>query len=152
MKAILVGLISLACWDAGAQAVCAKAYISLRKGPAAKEGVTWKVARYMPFLKLESKNGWSKVQDLEGEVHWARGSDLTSQIRCVVVKTNVAALRQEPSASAQAAEIKTLDRFTPLKRLESNGEWIQVEVENGLKAWIHESNVWKPVMVNSITF
>lgn len=152
MKFVIACLVGLASGEAMAQAVCAKAYISLRKGPAGKEAVSWKVARYMPFLKLESKNGWSKLQDLEGTVHWARSSDITSQIRCVVVKSNVASLRKEPSPSAPQADIKTLDRFTPLKRLESSGEWIQVEVENGLRAWIHESNVWKPVMVDSISF
>lgn len=138
---------------AAAQAVCARGYISLRKGPSTNQPVSWKVARHMPFVKLESKSGWSKVQDLEGEVHWAKSDDLTSKNRCVVVKTNVASLRKEPSSNAPPPpEMKTLDRFTPLKRLENDGEWIQVEVENGLTAWIHESNVWKPVVINSFSF
>jgi SH3-like domain-containing protein len=150
---LLLLLVILKCPFGSAQAVCAKNYISLRAGPGTRHPVSWKVARNMPFLKLESKNGWNKVQDLEGEVHWARSGDLTTKTRCVVVKANVASLRMKPSMTAsQPPELKTLDRYTPLKRLESDGEWIQVEAENGSKAWIHESNVWKPVIVNSFSF
>ncbi len=152
MKRWLVGLILLWAIESRAQAVCAKGYISLRKGPSTQYAVSWKVARHMPFLKLESRSGWSKVQDLDGELHWARSADLSTKARCVVVKGNVAALRQKPSPNSALAEIKQLDRYTPMLRLEQAGEWMQVELENGLKAWIHESNVWKPVMVQAINF
>lgn len=132
--------------------VCAKSYITLRKGPGAKNAVSWKVAKYMPFMRTERKSGWSKVQDLEGEEHWAKSSDLSTAIRCVVVKTNVATLRKEPSASSPPIELKTVDRYTPFKRLEVDREWVQVEDETGRQAWVHESNVWKPVNVQSISF
>lgn len=144
--------LALATEISGAQPACAKGYISLRKGPGTQHPVTWKVARYMPFLRVERKGSWSKIQDLEGDVHWVKNSDLNTVDRCVVVKTNVAILRQEPSSQAAAAELKTVDRYTPFKRLESDREWIQVQDETGRKAWIHETNVWKPVMVNAISF
>jgi len=110
------------------------------------------VARFMPFLKVDSKGQWIKVQDLEGEVHWARRQDLTSQFSCVVVKTAVARLRKEPSASSPPAELATLDRYTPLKKLESRAEWIEVQDQTGSKAWIHETQVWKPVKIQSFDF
>lgn len=131
---------------------CAKSLIELRKGPGPKFPVSWKVARFMPFLKVDSKGQWIKVQDLEGEVHWARRQDLTSQFSCVVVKTAVARLRQEPSTSSPSAELATLDRYTPLKRLASRAEWMEVQDQVGRKAWIHESQVWRPVKIQSFDF
>ena len=44
----------------------------------------------MPLMILDKKSGWAKVQDLDGEVHWAKQSDLNTKDRCVVVKVNVA--------------------------------------------------------------
>lgn len=131
---------------------CAKTAITLRKGPGAQFPVSWRVARFMPFLKLESKNGWIKVKDFEGETHWALARDLSSSLPCVVVKSQVASLRKEPSASSPPAELKTLDRYTPLKKLQAEGEWLKVEDESGRQAWIHESNIWKPAKVQSVTF
>lgn len=137
---------------AAAEAMCAKNATSLRKGPGTQHAVTWRVAKNMPFLKLERKSGWYKVQDLEGEVHWARTQDLTSSFRCVVVKTNIASLHREPSPASPAQDLKTLDRYTPLKRVGDRRDWLQVENEAGQVAWIHESQVWKPVIVNSFSF
>ncbi|MGE4130348.1 MAG: SH3 domain-containing protein [Bdellovibrionales bacterium] len=152
MKWGVLVFITLAYQMVSAQPVCAKGYIELRKGPGTKFPVSWKVAKYMPFLLSDKKSGWGKVQDLEGEVHWAKLSDLNRKDRCVVVKVNVATLRQEPSNRSALAELKTLDRYTPLKRLESDREWIQVQDESGRTAWIHENYVWKPVIVNSFSF
>lgn len=151
---ILIALLGMISGPAvhAAEPVCAKAAITLRRGPSSKEAVSWKVAKNMPFLKLETKKGWAKLQDLEGEIHFARASDLSSKTRCVVVKTNVAALHKDPAQNAPATDLKTLDRYTPLKRVNDQREWIQVEDEAGRLAWIHESQVWKPIKVNAFSF
>lgn len=131
---------------------CAKTATELRKGPGKQFPPSWKVAKYMPFLKTEIKGDWVKVQDLDGEIHWARKKDLTSSVSCVVVKNQVAMLRKEPSTSAPTADLRTLDRYTPLKKVETQSEWIHVEDETGRQAWIHESQVWKPVKIQSFDF
>lgn len=133
-----------------AQPVCAKGYISLRKKPGGP--ISWKVATHMPFVRLENKNGWSRVKDLDGEEHWAQTKDLTKDINCVVVKAQVATLRESPSGNAPPAELKTVDRFTPLKKIEASGEWLHVEDENGRQSWIHEANVWKPAVIQTMSF
>lgn len=133
--------------------VCAKDYTVLRKSPGARAPVSWRVSKYMPFMRSsERKSGYVKVEDLEGETHWAKSSDLTNRFRCVVVKTNVAVLRKEPSKEAPPMDLKTVDRYTPLKRIGNDREWMQVEDETGRQAWIHESQIWKPVNVQSISF
>lgn len=135
-----------------AEPVCAKSPLTLRKGPGSKEAISWKVPKNMPFLRLETKKGWAKLQDLDGEIHYARAADLSSKTRCVVVKTSVAALHKDPTVSAAATDLKSLDRYTPLKRINDMREWIQVEDEAGRLAWIHESQVWKPMKVNAFSF
>lgn len=142
-------------WNFAAYAgepICAKGYITLRKGPSADQPVSWKVAKYMPFLKVDYKGSWSKVEDLDGETHWAKTADLSKQLRCVVVKTNIATLREKPGTTSPVADMRTADRYSPFKRLESERDWINIEDENGKRSWIHESQVWKPVMVQSISF
>lgn len=132
--------------------VCAKNYITLRKGPGEKNAVSWKVAKFMPFMRNERKSGWAKVQDLEGEEHWAKNSELSTAYRCVVVKSTTAILRKEPNSGSPPIELKTADRYTPFKRLSVEREWVQIEDETGRQAWVHESNIWKPVNVQSISF
>lgn len=132
--------------------VCAKDNATLRKGPGTNHPVSWKVARYMPFLKTDRKGQWSKVEDLEDEEHWIKTSDLTNKFRCIVVKTNIATLRKEPSSTAQAVDLKSVDKYTPFKRLASDRDWVQIEDETGRQAWVHESQIWKPVTVQAITF
>lgn len=136
-----------------ADSVCATRITTLRKGPGSQNPASWKVSRYMPFVRLQKKSGWTKVQDLEGEVHWVKSSDITSQIRCVAVKASVAVLHKEPNSTSPGASLKTLDRFTPLKRMDDEKlPWLHVEDEAGHVSWIHESQVWKPVTVNNISF
>jgi SH3-like domain-containing protein len=146
-------LLFLLSWQVfAADPVCTKTAATLRKGPGNQHAVSWRVPRFMPFMRFERKSGWVRVEDLDGESHWAKSSDLTTQFRCVVVKANIATLRKEPSSSSPPQDLKTLDKYTPLKRLGSDREWMQVEDETGRTAWIHESLVWKPVNVQSISF
>lgn len=138
---------------ASAQAVCARSsLVTLYDEPTGKGRVTWKVAKYMPFVRTEKKGAWIKVVDLDGAFHWGKARDFRTDIRCVVVKSSAAKLRVEPKPDAALAVIKSADRFTPFKRIKEDEVWIQVEDEAGNKAWISETNVWKPTSVTPITF
>ncbi len=152
LKGLICGALLCLFSSARAESVCAKGYITLRKGPSADQPVSWRAAKYMPFVKSDYKGSWSKLEDLDGEVHWAKTSELTSKFRCIVVKTNVATLRQQPNPASPLAELRSVDRYTPFKRLENDRDWLQIEDESGRKAWIHESQVWKPVTIQSISF
>jgi SH3-like domain-containing protein len=136
----------------GGEPTCAKNATTLHKGPGRHFPVTWKVSRYMPFMRYESKSGWARVEDLEGESHWAESKDLTRSIHCVVVKSQVANFHKEPKTSSKAADLKTLDRYTPLKKISVDAEWIHAEDEAGHQGWINEASVWKPVRVANFSF
>ena len=135
-----------------AEPVCAKKPVTLRKSAGDGAPVSWKVPRYMPFLRIGQKSGWSKLQDFEGEVHWARAGDVTTALRCVVVKANVANLHKDPSPGSPASDLKSVDRYTPLLRVADQGDWMQVKDEAGHLSWIQTAQVWKPVVINAISF
>ncbi len=85
----------------------------------------------MPFVRLESKSGWSRLKDMDGEEHWLWSKDLSTAVSCIVVKSQVAALRVEAFRQFTTRGAAHFDRYTPLKKLDILGEWIKVEDENG---------------------
>ena len=117
-----------------------------------KHPASWHVSKYMPFMRTAAKSGWVKVEDLDGQSHWARATDVTTNQRCVVVKTNIATFRESPSAKAAPLDLSTVDRYTPFLRLGADRDWVQVKDQDGRKGWIHESQLWRPVKVNEISF
>lgn len=154
MRRFFIGLLFIAPGLAGAQqAVCARSsFVTLHEEPSTKSKVTWKVAKYMPFLRQEQKGDWVRVTDLEGNLHWGLSRDFRADIRCVVVKVKAAKLRAEPRSNAELAPLSTLDLYTPLKRVDDKDKWLLVEDELGNKAWINEVNVWKPTSVVAVRF
>jgi SH3-like domain-containing protein len=135
------------------QAICTQSKNAiLRTGPGEQFEKSWSVSRFMPFMKLDQKNNWLKLSDIDGEIHWGKAADFSTQLRCVVIKSNYADTHQGPGNSFPPVEFKTLDRFTPLKRIDAEGPWIKVESDNGIQFWVHESKLWRAVKVQSVKF
>lgn len=153
MKLVFAVLLALFSSTAFAQAVCTRVpSTTLRKGPGPKFEKSWTVTKYMPFLQVDSKDGWLKLVDMDGEVHWGRGQDFTRHLRCVAVRSNTTETRQGPGPGFPYGDFKTIDRYTPLKRLNSQGGWLEVENDLGMKAWVQESRIWHPVKVEAVHF
>ena len=124
----------------------------LRTGPGTEHAVSWVVGKYMPFMKVGSKNGWAQVQDVDGEKHWVLASMLTASFPCVVVKAKFANLRKQPGLKAPASEFPYADKYTAFKKIGREGAWIQVMDEYKEKFWINETTVWQPMKRLNITF
>ena len=134
-----------------AQAICvSSSTANLRAGPSSKSKITWTVAKYTPLIELSRRGGWVEVQDMDGQKHWVHGSALSNKFICVSVRVPVARVRTSPNG--EVADIRQLDRYTPLKRIDINGEWYEVESGWGPTYWIHESTVWRPVRVSNVNF
>lgn len=125
-----------------AEVVCTKRPVSLRLGRSPSSAISWQVGRDMPLKRLEKQRDWSHVGDLEGETHWIPNSELNEKAHCAVVRTNVVGLHAAPLPNSPPLAFKTLDRFTPLKRVAQQREWVQVEDDSGRKAWINQSQLW----------
>ena len=152
MKRVLLTLIFTAA--PLAQALCVSANkVTMYKGPGSQFPKSWVVGKYMPLQELERKDKWIKVKDLDGDIHWVPSTQVTYKYRCIVIKTGVAQLRAGAGAQhPAAAPMMTADRFTPFKRIDSEGPWIHVENDFGIKAWTHEKNVWKPTQMVKMGF
>jgi SH3-like domain-containing protein len=125
---------------------------NLRKAPSGDAPISWVVAQFMPLNKIGQKGIWAQVQDLDGETHWVASSTISSRINCVVVKTKTAPLRQAANLRSPAAEIGFADRYTPFKKIDRDGGWIQLQDEYKSKFWVYETNVWIPVIRARVTF
>jgi SH3-like domain-containing protein len=136
------------------QALCVDVSVAkLRAEPSASAKITWVVGRYMPLAEVDRKGNWIKVRDVDGDVHWAAGGDLTGRERCVVVKVNVANLRTGPSARSPLGDIQSVDKYTAFKRINAEPEdWYRIEDETGSKYWIAASQVWRATTVSRIGF
>lgn len=149
---VLLSLLMTISLPALAQAVCARTTATLREGPGTSFAAKWKVSKFMPFVRLEQKSGWMKLADMDGDIGYGRAVDFTTRFRCVAVKSNTAETRQGPGTQFPYGEFKTLDRYTPLKRHENKGSWVEVETDIGSRFWVQESKVWRPVHVQSVSF
>ncbi len=147
-----VGTVSLGASVVTEPVCVVKPKVILRKGPGLKFAATWTVPKYMPFLRLERKSGWARVQDFEGEIHWAPPSSLSRKINCAVIKSKTARLRQGPGLDQPIADLATVDRYMAFQKVDRDGEWIQVRDEYGARYWVNEKNVWLPVTRTSVQF
>ena len=131
--------------------------VELHKAPSAQSPVSWIVGRNMPLLKVgeqrdKQKHTWFEVRDLDGEKHWVRPRDVSHKVFCTVVRSKVARLRQGPGKEFPSADLAQVDRFTPFKKLDRDGEWVQIEDEYEGRYWAHETNLWIPAVRNSVSF
>ncbi len=150
MKILLILLICFSALQSSALCVTTDR-ANLRKGPGTSFKITWTVGKFMPLRKLERKGSWMKVQDVDNEIHWIQASAVSEAMSCVVVKSKTAVLRQAPSASAPPAELTVVDRYTPFKKLDRNGEFVQVANEFD-KFWIKDSAIWYPINKMVLSF
>lgn len=93
----------------------------------------------------ERKGSYIEVQDLEGQSHWVKRSEVSTKIRCLAIQTKTTRLRQGPGKNHPMAEVAVMSRYAPFKDLGGEEGWTQVEDDTGAKAWINLDHVWKPV-------
>ena len=125
----------------------------LRKGPGAKFPMSWTVTQNMPLMRVgPEKKGWLQVQDLDGETHWVSKRDVSSRYICTVVKSKSARLRKGPGTEHPIAELNSVDRYTPFRKIDRDGAWLLVQDEYRARYWVHETNVWLPSVRAKIRF
>lgn len=96
----------------------------------------------MPLKKLAKKDGWYRVEDMEGTIHWVKEDLVTEKYSCGAVKEDFANLRTGPGTNYPKAKAQQADRYVSFRILESKGRWIKVEDLEGDSAWIARENLW----------
>ncbi len=126
--------------------------VSLRAGAGSKFPVSWVVPKFMPLIEVQRVGDWYQVEDQDGELHWVSKKNVTSKMVCVSVKVSRVKLRTAANPQSPLAALRQVDRYTPFKRLDVDGEWYQVEASWGETYWVHESAMWRPVRVSKVNF
>ncbi len=124
----------------------------LRAKPSTSAKITWNVGRHMPLERLSQQNGWSRVRDLRGQIHWVISKNVTTNTSCAVVKVRAAALVKGSGANAGPADFRVADRYTPYKRIEREGDWIRLEDDFRGTYWTKVSNLWIPMRRSRVSF
>ncbi len=153
MRQIFLVLILQLLLFAQANALCVTTYIAnLRDGPGPKHKITWTVPKYTPLVEIRKTAGWYEVEDMDGERHWVYSTNVSRNMVCLAVKVPTAKLRDAPGSQGALAMLRQVDRYTPFKRLDVQGEWAQVEASWGETYWVDESNLWRPVRISRVSF
>lgn len=144
-------LFTLGMLPAEAWALCVTtSRANLRAGPGSKHAITWSVPKYTPLIEVKRVGSWYQIEDMDGELHWVYGKNVTTRMVCVSVKVASAKLRKAPGGDP--ASIPDVDRYTPFQRVDIQGEWYEVVASWGESYWIHESTVWRPVRISKVQF
>ena len=129
-----------------------QAKVKLRRGPGANYPVSWIVSQNMPLLKIGQQKSWYQVRDLDGAKHWINASAVSRRITCAVIKSRTAKLRTGPGKEFPSADLAFVDRYTPFKKIDRDGEWVQIQDEYQGKYWVHEDNIWIPIVHTQMAF
>ncbi len=138
---------------AQARALCVKVQMAtLRAGPSFRDAITWRAGLYTPLVELASQGGWFKVKDMDGDIQWIPMGDVSQNMECLSVRVQSAILRMGPSRKAKLANIVEVDRYTPFKQIDENGDWYKVEASWGSTYWINDNAVWLPLRIMRVSF
>lgn len=128
---------------APAQALCVKVpEANLRQGPGTQYDKSWEVFTYMPFEKIGKQGNWYHVSDMDGDTHWIYSRLVTSGMRCAVVKTDQANVRQGPGTRYPLADLGTVVKYYSFKVIGEKGRWLKVQDDVANTGWIAKSLLW----------
>lgn len=125
---------------------------NMREGPGTNYPITWQVSRFTPLLEVERKGGWYKVRDMDGDVHWIYRTLVTNSIQCLSIRASAASLRTGPGTQHSYAELPSVGKYYPFKKIDFNPPWYRIQDDKGGKYWVHESLVWRPMKRQTISF
>ena len=112
---------------------------NLRAGPGTDTEVLWELRRGYPLQVLRRQGGWLQVRDFENDRGWIARS-LTGDQPHHVVKSARAQLRRGPGTQHPVAAQVTYGEL--LRTLGRQGNWVQVEREDGLRGWVAGGLLW----------
>lgn len=115
---------------------------NLRQGPGTDHEKSWEVFKYMPLKALEQQGKWTKVEDVDGDIHWIYSRLATSGMRCAVVKVDKANVRTGPGTHFAKSPLSPVDKYYSFKILDTKGAWVKVQDEVFNDGWVAKSLLW----------
>ncbi|KPV39758.1 hypothetical protein AN478_10140 [Thiohalorhabdus denitrificans] len=139
--AVLAGLALLAGNPAGAAPYKSidAGKVNLRAGPGTEHPRQWVVSYGYPVRVLETRNGWARVEDYEGDVAWV-AERLLSDRRTVLVTKRLVNVREGPDTSHDI--VFQAEQHVLLRYLGKRDNWVHVQHADGEKGWVYAALVW----------
>lgn len=135
--AVVFSLSAFACHAAEFVSIV-KDGVNLRSGPDTTYEILFQLPQGYPLQVLSTKGDWLKVSDYENDKGWVYKS-LVDSTPYVIVKVKESNVRSGPGTNH--AKVGSVARDVILRKLETKGEWLQVEHPQ-LKGWVHDNLVW----------
>lgn len=112
---------------------------NLRSGPGTKYRRTGKISHNDPLQVLKEKNGWSRVKNFRGKIHWVRNDLISSEFKCGIVTKRGVNLRSGPGTNYQKLARAKLHMKFRVKQEQK--DWISGNDGYG-EFWVHKDLVW----------
>lgn len=122
---------------------------NFREKPSETAKLKFSADQFYPVEVLETKNGWAKIRDFEGEEAWVAERLLTKQ-PSVVISAEKANVRSAPNTSSPVVfkvERGEVFKIVDRKSLEKM-EWLKVVDAKGEGGWIRDDMTWGEVPVH----
>ncbi|MFA9461429.1 SH3 domain-containing protein [Thiohalorhabdus methylotrophus] len=113
--------------------------VNLRAGPGTDQPRRWVVSYGYPLQVVETRDGWAKVKDYEGDVAWV-SEKLLSDRRTVLVTRKLVNVRAGPGTDHDIAF--QAERHVLLTYLGQQGSWVHVRHADGDEGWVYAPLVW----------
>ncbi len=115
---------------------------NLRQGPGTHYEKSWEVFKYMPLRKIEEAGKWTKVEDVDGDIHWVYSRLATSGMHCAVVKVDKANVRTGPGTHYAKSPLSPVEKYYSFKIIDTKGAWVKVQDEVFNDGWVARSLLW----------
>jgi SH3-like domain-containing protein len=130
-----------------AQAYCVKKKdTQLKAEPKYKSETTWTVGRYMPLQGTgKRKAKWVEVTDFKGRHHWVLRRQVSTGLKCLVIKRKTTKIRTGPGTKFPLADLGSVEREETFRDLSGEDGWNQIRNAKGEGGWVNLNHVWKPI-------
>ncbi|MBU0483703.1 MAG: SH3 domain-containing protein [Proteobacteria bacterium] len=115
------------------------AQVNMRSGPGQKYSILWELGTGYPLKVEESKGGWYKVSDFEGDLGWIYSGVVSDQAHMIVKKKRVN-VRSGPGQKYKV--VGKANYGVVFRTLNRQDGWVEVKHENGLVGWVERSLLW----------
>ncbi|MBK6513117.1 MAG: SH3 domain-containing protein [Polyangiaceae bacterium] len=116
---------------------------NFREKPSETAKLKFSADQFYPVEVLETKNGWAKIRDFEGEEAWVAERLLAKQ-PSVVISADKANIRSAPNTTSPVVfkvERGEVFKIVDRKNLQKS-EWIKVIDAKGEGGWIRDDMTW----------
>lgn len=120
--------------------------------PNSKSEVLWTVGKFTPLHEVSQKGSWLQVQPLDGKKYWISSKLVSRKIDCAAVKVKKTILRQGPGNKFPLTDLGYAYKYDSFRKIERDDAWLKLRDDYGFVHWVHEKNLWEPLMYKQVVY